>query len=132
MSDTKEMREQINLILDGVDQKFEFFSNMIKHKDEQINTLNKILCKVLNKMAGQKIYWAHSYWNKYETHTILRAEIGIVTTDFFGPEYINKECIKIFIDDGNGYYIADKIGETLFFDEKEAYAHTAIGLKETE
>ena len=131
MSNIKEAREKIDIILDEVDRKIEFYSNMVKHTNERIYNLSDILCKVLNGMTGHKIYWAHKGWNKYETHTILKAEIGTVTTDFFGPEYLNKECIKIFIDDGSGFYIADMIGETLFFDETEAYAHTALGLKET-
>ena len=82
-----------------------------------------ILLEFLKSKIGQKIYWAHKHWRKYETHTIKDVGIDIQTSEFFGSEYIGKECIRIYLEDG-GYYIADQIGITLFFDVIEAKAHT--------
>ena len=36
---------------------------------------------------------------------------------------VEKECIRIYLEDG-GYYIADDIGKVLFFSEVEAKFHT--------
>ena len=82
-----------------------------------------ILLEVLKSKIGQKIYWAHKHWKKYETHTIKDISIDIQKSEFFGREYIGKECVCIYLEDG-GYYIADQIGITLFFDESVAKAHT--------
>ena len=94
------------------------------------DTVNERLVKVIQSKKGEKIYWASYGWNKYETHTITDARFEKVTSDFFGKHYLGKMCVKIFVDDGNSYYLADHIGETLFFDKDEAYQHTALYLEE--
>ena len=90
---------------------------------QEANRYKSILLEFLKSKIGQKIYWAHKHWRKYESHTIKDIGIGIQESEFFGGEYMGKECIRIYIEDG-GYYIADNIGITLFFDESIAKTHT--------
>lgn len=90
---------------------------------EEANRYKTILLEFLKSKIGQKIYWAHKDWVKYETHTIADVSVDIQDSDFFGKEYKGKECIKIHIKNG-GHFIADNIGKTLFFDESEAALHT--------
>ena len=81
------------------------------------------MLEFLKSKIGLKIYWAHKDWFKYETHIISDIRVEIQKSDFFGRQYVGKECIHIYLEDG-GYYIADNIGKTLFFNEDEAEAHT--------
>lgn len=113
------IREQLDLIeKNSIQQDAEEY----KAKQEA-NRYKTILLEFLKSKIGQKIYWAHKHWKKYETHTIKDIGTGIQESEFFGGEYIGKECVRIYIEDG-GYYIADNIGITLFFDESVAKAHT--------
>lgn len=90
---------------------------------KEIHQSNLIIFHCLSAMIGHNIYWADRRWNKYETHTISKVSIEKQESDFFGAEYVGKECVRIYLSDG-GYYIADKIGINLFFHEFEARNHT--------
>lgn len=94
----------------------------IRRAQEEADRYKEILIEFLKSKIGQKIYWAHKDWIKYETHTISGVSVDIQKTDFFGEEYVGKECIRIYLEDG-GYYIADDIGKVLFFSEGEAKFH---------
>lgn len=95
----------------------------IRRAQEEADRYKAILIEFLKSKIGQKIYWAHKDWIKYETHTISAISTDTQKSNFFGEEYVGKECIRIYLEDG-GYYIADDIGETLFFSEGEAKFHT--------
>lgn len=115
--------EAIRAHLDSI-EKTSIHQDAEEYKAKQeADRYKTILLEFLRSKIGQKIYWAHKHWRKYETHTIKDIGIDIQTSEFFGGEYIGKECIRIYIEDG-GYYIADNIGITLFFDENEAKLHT--------
>lgn len=110
----------------------------LKNKDKEICRVQEkadryktILLEFLKSKIGQKIYWAHKNWRKYETHTISGVSVDIQKTDFFGEEYVGKECIRIYLEDG-GYYIADDIGNVLFFSEGEAKFHACKSDKKEE
>lgn len=90
---------------------------------EEMHRYKDILLEFLKSKIGQKIYWAHKDWFKYETYIISDVRLEIQKSDFFGKQYVGKECICIHLEDG-GYYIADNIGKTLFFNEDEAQLHT--------
>lgn len=100
-----------------------------KEKERYLSLQNKLI-SLLKTQIGKPIYWASPAWNKYETHTITDVRLEKVESDFFGKEYVGKECVKIFVNDGKSYYIADNIGDTLFFTEKDAYEHTATYRRE--
>ena len=120
------MYEEIEVIREYLDsiEKASIQQDAEEYKAKQeADRYKTILLEFLKSKIGQKIYWAHKHWRKYETHIIKDIGIGIQTSEFFGGEYIGKECIRIYLEDG-GYYIADNIGITLFFNEMEAKAHT--------
>jgi len=99
-----------------------FIKNEFQKKNEQ---LNEQLILLLKTHIGQPIYWAHPDW-RMETHTITGVEYRIVDTDFFdkkGIKYKGKQCICINVDE-DGYYLADFIGKTLFFNKEEAIRHS--------
>ena len=115
--------EAIRAHLDSI-EKTSIYQDAEEYKAKQeADRYKTILLEFLKSKIGQKIYWAHKHWRKYETHTIKDVGIDVQTSEFFGAEYIGKECIRIYLEDG-GYYIADQIGATLFFDVIEAKAHT--------
>lgn len=116
--------EKLNQNIEELKEKIEDYEKKLEEKNIDILELNTQLLMVLRAMIGQKIYWAHKNWSKYETHIIKSVEINTIKTSFFGYQYVGKSCICIYVDDGEGYYIADKIGDTLFFDEEEAKLHT--------
>lgn len=106
------------------------FEGALRGKDIQIENVKRekgfymdALEQTLRSKIGQKIYWAHKDWLKYEEHTISDVRREIQESDFFGQEYKGKMVIKIFLADG-GHYIANDIGNTLFFTVKDASAHT--------
>lgn len=105
-----------NKLIDRDEDLYDALEEMHRYKD--------ILFNFLKTKIGQKIYWAHENWRKHETHTVTDVGIDIQKSDFFGHEYVGKECIRIYIKSG-GYFIADDIGKTLFFDEAEAKSHTS-------
>lgn len=91
---------------------------------EEIEHLKEMMILLLKALIGQPIYWANPNW-KMETHIIRDIEYRIVDSDFFDTKetkYKGKACICIEIED-NGYYLADFIGKTLFFDKEEAMNH---------
>ena len=119
------MYEEIELIREKLDsiEKESILRDAEEHKTKQEeNRYKTILLELLKSKIGHKIYWAHPAWVKYETHTIADVSVDIQESDFFGAEYKGNECIKIHIKNG-GYFIADNIGKTLFFDESEAAIH---------
>ena len=92
--------------------------------NEEIETLKTTMVTILKSLIGQPIYWASPNW-KMETHTIRDIEYRIVDSDFFDRKdikYKDKKCICIEVDE-DGYYLADFIGQTLFFDKNEAIQH---------
>lgn len=118
-------------------ESFNRISNIIEEKEKRIETEKQDYLKLQDKLVymlklkiGDNIYWASPAWNKYETHTISDVRIEKMDSSFFGKEYVGKECVKIFVNDGKSYYIADNIGDTLFFTEKDAYEHTATYRRE--
>ena len=120
------MYENIEFIREKLDEieKASIYQDTEEHKAKQeANRYKLILIEFLKSKIGQKIYWAHKDWLKYEIHTISDVGIDIQKSDFFGQQYVGKECIRIYLEDG-GYYIADNIGKTLFFNEDEAKLHT--------
>ena len=120
------MYEEIDIIRENLDliEKASIQQDAEEYRAKQeANRYKTILLEFLKSKIGQKIYWAHKHWEKYETHTIKDIGIDIQESEFFGGEYIGKECVRIYLEDG-GYYIADQIGITLFFDENVAMAHT--------
>ena len=91
---------------------------------EKNDALIKIMLISLKALIGRDIYWASPNW-RMETHTIRDIEYRIVDTDFFDTRetrYKGKTCICIEVDD-SGYYLADFIGKSLFFDKEEAKNH---------
>ena len=90
---------------------------------QEADRYKSILLEFLKSKIGKKIYWAHKDWFKYETYIISDVRVEIQKSDFFGKQYVGKECICIHLEDG-GHYIADNIGKTLFFNEDEAQLHT--------
>lgn len=120
------MHEEIEVIREKLDEieKASIYQDAEEYKIKQeAKRYKTILLEFLKSKIGQKIYWAHSNWRKYETHTIADISVDIQENSFFGEEYKGKECIKIHIKNG-GHFIADNIGKTLFFDESEAAIHT--------
>lgn len=88
-----------------------------------------IIILLLKALIGQTIYWASPGW-AIEEHTITNVDYRIYKSDFFDTEektFKNKKCIVIQID-GTGDYLADFIGENLFFTKEEAIsrAHETI------
>ena len=80
-----------------------------------------IIILLLKALIGQTIYWASPGW-AIEEHTITNVDYKIYKSDFFDTEektFKNKKCIVIQID-GTGDYLADFIGENLFFTKEEA------------
>ena len=80
-----------------------------------------IIILLLKALIGQTIYWASPGW-AIEKHTITNVDYRIYKSDFFDTEektFKNKKCIVIQID-GTGDYLADFIGENLFFTKEEA------------
>ena len=119
------MYEEIELIREKLDliEKESILRDAEEYKIKQeAERYKTILLEFLKSKIGQKIYWAHKAWVKYETHTIADVSVDIQENSFFGEEYKGKECIKIHIKNG-GHFIADGIGKTLFFDESEAALH---------
>lgn len=110
--------------LDSIERNLKKKDRDMRKVQEEADRYKSILLEFLKSKIGQKIYWAHRHWRKYETHTISDISVDIQKSDFFGEEYIGKECIRIYIKSG-GYYIADDIGKTLFFSESEAEFHTS-------
>ena len=120
------MYKEIDIIRENLDliEKASIQQDAEEYRAKQeANRYKTILLEFLKSKIGQKIYWAHKHWKKYETHTIEDVSIDIQENSFFGEEYKGKECIKIHIKNG-GHFIADNIGKTLFFDEDEAALHT--------
>ena len=120
------MYEEIEIIREKLDEieKASIYQDTEEYKAKQeANRYKTILLDFLKSKIGQKIYWAHKNWRKYETHTIADVSVDIQENSFFGEEYKGKECIKIHIKNGE-HFIADNIGKTLFFDESEAALHT--------
>lgn len=109
--------------LDSIGRKFQGQNAKLTRAQEQEDRYKNIVLTFLKSKIGQNIYWASKNWSKYETHTIVGISVDIETEDFFGKEYVGKECIRIYLE-GGGYYIADKIGDTLFFNEGEAQLRT--------
>lgn len=84
-----------------------------------------IIILLLKALIGQTIYWASPGW-AIEEHTITNVDYRIYKSDFFDTEektFKNKKCIVIQID-GTGDYLADFIGENLFFTKEEAINRT--------
>lgn len=124
MSKIQNIINDLNLLEDTLLQK----DHDLFIQTREANRYKNILLEFLKSKIGQKIYWAHKDWRKYETHTISAVNVELQDTDFFGSEYVGKMCIRIYLEDG-GYYIADKIGKTLFFDEGVAALRTYNGEK---
>lgn len=120
------MHEEIQIIKEKLDLiEKESISQNAKERltQQEADRYKTILFEFLKSKIGQKIYWAHKAWFNYETHTISGVDIDIQKNNFFGEQYMGKECIRIHLE-GGGYYIADNIGKTLFFSEDEAKLHT--------
>lgn len=109
--------------LDSIEDKLRDRDENLYDALEEMHRYKDILLEFLKSKIGQKIYWAHKDWFKYETYIISSVSTDIQKSDFFGYQYVGKECIRIYLEDG-GYYIADNIGKTLFFNEDEAKLHT--------
>lgn len=124
MDELKIIYENLNLIERNLKNK----DKEMRMAQEETDRYKTILLEFLKSKIGQKIYWAHKNWRKYEAHTISGVSVDIQKTNFFGEEYVGKECIRIYLEDG-GYYIADDIGKVLFFSEGEAKFHTCKGDK---
>ena len=91
---------------------------------EKNDDLIKIMLISLKALIGRNIYWASPNW-RMETHTIRDVEYRIIDSDFFDTKetkYKGKTCICIEVDN-SGYYLADFIGKSLFFDKEEAKSH---------
>ena len=89
----------------------------LKHTTE---VLQNQQVELLKAMIGQPIYWWVEGW-KMETHVIRNAEYRVCDTDFFDKKdrkFKGKLCVIIEVDE-EGYYLADFIGETLFFNKDE-------------
>jgi hypothetical protein len=99
-----------------------------------MNDNKKIIYNILNNLKGFPIYWAAPGWI-VETHTIKSVKIDFESTDAFGDQYLGEEVVKIFIDDGDSYYIANDIGTEVFLDKcaamKKAYPHGIYYCAET-
>lgn len=97
-------------------------------QEENLNTkiehLKDTMVVLLKALVGQPIYWASPNW-RMETHIIRDVEYRVVDSDFFDTKemkYKGKTCICIEVDE-DGYYLADFICKTLFFDKEEAMNH---------
>ena len=91
---------------------------------EEIEQLKEMMVILLKALIEQPIYWASPNW-RMETHTVRDVEYRIVDSDFFDTKevkYKGRKCICIEVDD-DGYYLADFIGKTLFFDKEDAIKH---------
>ena len=91
---------------------------------EEIEQLKEMMVILLKALIEQPIYWASPNW-RMETHTVRDVEYRIVDSDFFDTKevkYKGTKCICIEVDD-DGYYLADFIGKTLFFDKEDAIKH---------
>lgn len=120
------MYEEIETIrehLDSIERESKVQDAELYKAKREANRYKTILLEFLKSKIGQKIYWAHKDWEKYEAHTITDIRVEIRDSDFFGKEYVGKECIHIYVK-GGGCFIADNIGKTLFFDKDEAELHT--------
>lgn len=120
---TNILADKIKLAINTILSELKCQNDKISALSDDIIKHQNILCETLKPMVGQKIYWAHPDWN-YETHTICNVRCDIVKSDFWHKKYQNKRCVIIDVDDGDGYYIADLIGKSLFFDEQEAIRHS--------
>ena len=92
--------------------------NQLQEEKEQ---LKRQMILLLKSLIGQNIYWACPGW-KIETHTITNVQYRVFNSDFFDTKnvkYKGKKCIVIEVD-GDGNYLADFIGQSLFFDKEEA------------
>ena len=120
------MYEHIEIIrerLDSIEEESIIQDAELAKFKREANRYKTILLEFLKSKIGQKIYWAHKDWEKYEVHTITDIRVELRDNDFFGKEYVGKECIRIYVKNG-GCFIADNIGKTLFFDKDEAELHT--------
>lgn len=115
INEFKSIRESIEVL----EQNFRSKTNEAIKEQKEAERYKQIVIEFLKSKIGQKIYWAHKNWRKYETHTISGVSVEIQSSDFFGEEYVGKECIHIYVK-GGGYFIADDIGKVLFFSEEEA------------
>lgn len=99
-------------------------SHTVDRLSKENEYLKEAVVVLLKALIGQPIYWAHPDW-RMETHIIRDVEYRVVDSDFFDRKdrkYEGKKCICIEVDE-DGYYLADFIGKTLFFDKEEALSH---------
>ena len=88
--------------------------------------MQELLVETLKSKVGNTIYWASPNW-KYETHIISGVRLEILESTFFDTRNRKKSgtlCVLIDVDNNDGYYLADDIGKTLFFNQEEAIKHS--------
>ena len=118
--------DKINQLFDTIVLKLTDLWNNKVSLEMTLDKHNYILCESLKELIGRPIYWATFSW-KHEKHIISGIRYDIVNTDFFDTKdkkYKGKKCVLIYVDNNDGYYLADDIGRTLFFDENEAINHS--------
>ena len=101
--------------------------NLIHENDQalewafnELNRYKNLLVYVLLFLKGKPIYWAHPEWKKIVSHTITDVRMERQVGGFFGEEFDGEIVVKIFVDDDDSYYIAETLGETLFFTLEDA------------
>ena len=120
------MQEELMIIknnLASIEAEVREKDELIHRTQEEADRYRLILLRLLKTKVGQKIYWVNKYWRKCEENVITEISENFQDSNFFGKEYDGKMCIQIRVK-GGGYYIADEIGKTLFFDKEEAERHT--------
>lgn len=86
----------------------------------EISFYRKMLAYVFECFKGKSIYWASPEWTKIEKHTVEDVKIEVQDTGFFGEEFKDRQVVKVFADNGKGYFIGEKLGKNLFLTEEAA------------
>lgn len=104
----------------ALEKAFEENDKALEWASKEIERYRNLMSYTLKSIVGQPIYWASPEWKKIETHTITGVSIEKQDDGFFGEDYNGDIVIKIFIDNDEKYYIADMIGQNIFFSLEEA------------
>lgn len=104
----------------AIDKSMEENDRALEWASKEINRYRNLLIYMIKSQINQPIYIADPEWKKIETHTITGVKIGKQEDGHFGEEYNGDTVVKILIDNDEKYYIADMIGQNIFFSKEEA------------
>ena len=109
----KEVKMLADKMIDENDRAFKWAS-------EEIIKYKQLLECALKALVGRTIYWASPNWRKIEYHMITDVKLDKMESGFYGEEYKGETVIKLFVDETESYYIAEKLGENLFLNKEDA------------